>query len=243
MSVLAKIVTNSLIFGDKELGNLGVIEYVDRPFLPPINPITKEITGRDGVIYKTNNFGPLTIRVSIRLFNDITRNIDDIIFDLMELVYSKETKSLNYKGKRVWYDAVLVDVSSYEKFRNSWAYMDLDFLVPSGFGRSCERYESESFTTKTINMSTVCPTRGIFSFTGSSNKITNMRTGEFIEILNGTSVEFTIDCEKEIVMIKSNRAMDRLSYNSSFFDIKNGDKIVAKNPVKLKYYERYLYDR
>lgn len=240
---MAKIITNSLIFGDKELGNLGVIESVDRPFLPPINPITKEITGRDGVLYKTNNFGALNIKVSIRLFNDITRNIDDIIFDLMELVYSKETKSLNYKGKRVWYDAVLVDVSSYEKFRNSWAYMELDFLVPSGLGRSHERYEVKDFTDKVIYMNTVYPTRGIFTFTGSYNKITNMRTGEFIEIFSGNSADFTIDCEKEIVRIKSNRAMDRLSYNSTFFEIRNGDKILAKNPVSLSYYERYLFDR
>lgn len=240
---MAKIITNSLIFGDKELGNLGVIESVDRPFLPPINPITKEITGRDGVLYKTNNFGALNIKVSIRLFNDITRNIDDIIFDLMELVYSKETKSLNYKGKRVWYDAVLVDVSSYEKFRNSWAYMELDFLVPSGLGRSRDRYEVKNISNDVISMSSLYPTRGIFTFTGSHNKITNMRTGEFIEILSGNSADFTIDCEKEIVKIKDNRAMDRLSYDSTFFEIRNGDKILAKNPVSLSYYERYLFDR
>ena len=105
---MGKILTNSLIFGGKELGNFGVIEKVDRPFLPPMKTIEKEILGRDGVIHKNLMFDPLFITVTIRLFNDITNRIDDIICDLMESVYSRELKPLNYRQNRVWYDAILV---------------------------------------------------------------------------------------------------------------------------------------
>lgn len=240
---MAKLFNDSLIFAGNELGNLGVIEYVERPALPPMKISQKEILGRDGVLYKTKNFEPLYITVKIRQFNNITRNIDDIIFDLMELVHSKTLAPLNYKNKRTWYDAVLVDIQNFEKFRNRMAYLELVFMVPYPLARSKDRFKTESFTSKQIEMATSLETRGIFTFTGSSNKITNMRTGQFIEILSGTSTKFIIDCEKEVVSIGSNRAMDRLNVYSEFFDIKSGDLIKATSPVTLEYYERYLYDR
>lgn len=243
MLVLVKLWNNSLIFAGKELGKLGVIEYVERPAMPPIKIGQKEILGRDGVLYKTKNFEPLTITVKIRLFNNITNNIDDIIFDLLELVHSKKLAPLNYRNKRTWYDAILVDIQNFEKFRNRMAYLELVFMAPDPIARSKDRYKAGPFTSKQIEMATTLETKGIFTFTGSSNKITNMRTGEFIEILSGSSSKFTIDCEKEVVTIGSNRAMDRLSVYSDFFEIKSGDVIKATNPVSLEYYERYLYDR
>ena len=240
---MAKLWENSLIFAGRELGKLGVIEYVDRPALPPIKTLQKEIVGRDGVLYKTKNFEPLTITVKIRQFNDITNNIDDIVFDLLELVNTRTLAPLNYRGKRTWYDAVLVDIQNFEKYRNRMAYLELVFMAPDPIARSKDRYKTESFTSKQIEMATSLETKGIFTFTGSSNKITNMRTGKFIEILSGASASFRIDCEKEVVTIGSNRAMNRLSVYSDFFDIKSGDIIKATNPVSLEYYERYLYDR
>lgn len=243
MLVLARLWENSLIFAGRELGKLGVIEYVERPPLPSMKISQKEILGRDGVLYKTKNFEPLTITVKIRQFNDITRNIDDIIFDLMELVHSRELAPLNYRNKRTWYDAVLVDIQNFEKYRQRMAYLELVFMVPYPFARSKDRYKAGPFTSKQIEMATTLETKGIFTFTGSSNKISNTRTGEFIEILSGSSSKFTIDCEKEVVTIGSNRAMDRLSVYSDFFDIKSGDVIKATSFVTLEYYERYLYDR
>lgn len=240
---MAKLWENSLIFAGRELGKLGVIEYVERPAMPPMKIGQKEILGRDGVLYKTKNFEPLTITVKIRQFNYITRNIDDIIFDLMELVNSKKLAPLNYRNKRTWYDAVLVDIQNFEKYRQRMAYLELVFMVPYPFARSKDRYKVGPFTSKQIEMATTLETKGIFTFTGSSNKITNMRTGEFIEILSGASASFRIDCEKEVVTIGSNRAMDRLSVYSNFFDIKSGDTIKATSAVSLEYYERYLYDR
>lgn len=209
-----------------------------------MNIIEKDINGRDGVLYKDSPFKPLNITISIRLYNRVRRNIDDMIFDLMQMIYSKKLCPLNYRRNRVWYDAILVGVDSYKKFRNERAYMDLEFKVPSGLGRS--EYKNDyykNFTSKEISLNSVLPTKGIFTFNGSSNKITNMRTGEFIEILSGTSQNFVIDCEKEIVTFKGNRAMDRLNPYSDFFEIRNGDIIKATSPVSLEFYEIYLYDR
>ena len=244
MLVLARLFENSLIFNGVEFGKFGVIEKIDRPFLTPMNIIEKDINGRDGVLYKGSLFEPLTITVSIRLYNSVRRNIDDMIFDLMEMMYSKKLSPLNYRRNRVWYDAILVSVDSHKKFRNERAYMDLEFKVPSGLGRS--RYQNDyykNFTSKEIFINSVLPVKGTFTFNGSSNKITNTRTGEFIEILSGTSQNFVIDCEKELVTFKGNRAMDRLNPYSDFFEIRNGDIIKANNPISLEFYERYLYDR
>ena len=234
---------NSLIFAGRELGKLGVIEYVDRPALPPMKISQKEILGRDGVLYKTKNFEPLYITVKIRQFNRITNNIDDIIFDLMELVHTKTLAPLNNKNKRTWYDAVLVDIQNFEKFRNRMAYLELVFMAPDPIARSKNRYRTKSFMSKQIEMATSLATRGIFTFTGMSNKITNTRTGEFIEIRSDAANKFVVDCEKEVVTIGSNRAMDKLSLYSDFFDIRSGDVIKADKYVSLEYYERYLYDR
>lgn len=241
---MARLFENSLIFNGVEFGKFGVIEKIDRPFLTPMNIIEKDINGRDGVLYKDSPFKPLNITISIRLYNRVRRNIDDMIFDLMQMIYSKKLCPLNYRRNRVWYDAILVGVDSYKKFRNERAYMDLEFKVPSGLGRS--EYKNDyykNFTSKEISLDSVLPTKGIFTFTGSSNKITNMRTGEFIEILSGTSQNFIIDCEKELVTFKGNRAMDRLNPYSDFFEIRNGDLIKASSPISLEFYERYLYDR
>lgn len=241
---MARLFENSLIFNGVEFGKFGVIEKIDRPFLTPMNIIEKDINGRDGVLYKDSPFKPLNITISIRLYNRVRRNIDDMIFDLMQMIYSKKLCPLNYRRNRVWYDAILVGVDSYKKFRNERAYMDLEFKVPSGLGRS--EYKNDyykNFTSKEISLNSVLPTKGIFTFTGPSNKIINMRTGEFIEILSGSSQKFIIDCEKEIVTFKGNRAMDRLSPYSDFFEIRNGDVIKANSPVSLEFYERYLYDR
>lgn len=76
-----------------------------------------------------------------------------------------------------------------------------------------------------------------------SNKITNTRTGEFIEVNSDAANKFVVDCEKEVVTIGSNRAMDKLSLYSDFFDIRSGDVIKSDKYVSLEYYERYLYDR
>lgn len=241
---MARLFENSLIFNGVEFGKFGVIEKIDRPFLTPMNVIEKDINGRDGVLYKDSPFKPLNITISIRLYNRVRRNIDDMIFDLMQMIYSKKLCPLNYRRNRVWYDAILVGVDSYKKFRNERAYMDLEFKVPSGLGRS--EYKNDyykNFTSKEISLNSVLPTKGIFTFNGSSNKITNMRTGEFIEILSGTSQNFVIDCEKEIVTFEENRAMDRVSPYSDFFEIRNGDLIKATSPISLEFYERYLYDR
>ena len=241
---MARLFENSLIFNGVEFGKFGVIEKIDRPFLTQMNIIEKEINGRDGTLYKDSPFKPLNITISIRLYNRVRRNIDDMIFDLMQMIYSKKLCPLNYRRNRVWYDAILVGVDSYKKFRNERAYMDLEFKVPSGLGRS--EYKNDyykNFTSKEISLNSVLPTKGIFTFTGSSNKIINMRTGEFIEILSGSSQNFVIDCEKEIVTFKGNRAMDRLNPYSDFFEIRNGDIIKANNPISLEFYERYLYDR
>lgn len=240
---MANIFVNSLIYGDMELGQLGVIEKIDRPPIPNLRIIDKEILGRNGALYKGSFFEPLEIRVSIRLYNNITRNIDEMVLRLMEFAYSKKSQPLNYRGKRTWYDAVLVGIENYEKYREKRACMNLVFKAYNPLARSKFRIDYyKNFTDEEISINSVLPTRGIFTFTGSSNKITNMRTGEFIEILEGTSQSFVIDCEKEIVTFKKHRAMDRLNPYSDFFEIRNGDVIKANNPVSLKFYERYLYD-
>lgn len=241
--MLKGILNNSLIFGDVEFGKYGIIEYVKRPAIAPIEIIEKEISGRDGSLYKSSRLEPLLIVAEIRIFDKYKDGIDSIINEIMGLLYSKELKPLNYKNKKVWYDAVLSDVGTPEKYRNKIAYVSLTFKVPSGDGRSKDRITYyKQFTDKSITTSSSRETKGIFKFSGDEVKITNMRTGEFIYIKNGSDADFIIDCEKEMVTSKGINMMDCLSWNSDFFDIKSGDRIKSTKPVDLEFYARYLYD-
>lgn len=238
-----KMINNSLIFGDIEFGNFGIIEYVRRPYISPITPLTKEILGKDGVIYKSNKLDPLTIEAQIRIFDRCRKNIDKIIHEVMNYLYSQKLRPLNYKNKRVWYDAILIDVGDPQKFRNEIAYLELTFLVPSGDGRSeYRRDDFKQITEKKISMSTPRSTRPIFKFNGTQNKITNMMTGEFIMIESPTTYNFVIDCEKETVKEKDLNLIKYLNWKSDFFDIKDGDIIKSTNPIDIEFFERYLYD-
>lgn len=236
---------NSLIFGGIEFGHYGIIDVVERPFIPPIKHYTKEVLGRDGVLYKTNLFEPLVITAKVRLFNNCNcRSLDKDISEIVNSLYTKTTRPLNYKGKRVWYDAVLNDISQYERFINSYAYMELDFLVPSGTGRSEKRRDDYKQVTETkISIESPLPTRPIFRFTGTETKITNMSTGEFLMLKSPSSYNFVIDGEKETIRQKDLNLIKYLDWKSDFFDIKDGDVIKSTNPIDIEFYERYLYER
>lgn len=65
---MLNIVNNNLIFGDFNLGNLGKVEKVIRPALPPIEIESKNIIGKDGEVYKGKIYGSIEIEVYVRLF-------------------------------------------------------------------------------------------------------------------------------------------------------------------------------
>lgn len=237
------MLNNNLIFGDINFGNFGIIESIERPYIAPINPITKDISGKDGSLYRTNILSPLTINAQIRLFDYCRKDIDKLIHEFVDLIYTKDLKPLNYRDKRVWYDAVLIDIGTVEKYRNELAYLDLSFLIPSGDGRSERRRDDYKQITETkLSISTRRETEPIFKFTGQEVKITNMRTGEFLRIKAPSSMSFIIDGEKERVIGNNTNTIKYLDWSSDFFSIKDGDVIKSTAPVDIEFYERYLYD-
>lgn len=104
------------------------------------------------------------------------------------------------------------------------------------------REEYKDFTEKKISLSGNCHIKPIFLFKGSSVKIINSRTGEFIFIEEGSTQDFIIDHEKSYVYQDDINLMKRLKWNSDFFEIKDGDIIKSDKPISLKFYDRYLYD-
>ncbi len=238
---MLNIVNNNLIFGDFNLGNLGKVEKVIRPALPPIEIESKNIIGKDGEVYKGKIYGSIEIEVYVRLFS--FSNIDKVINEFVSYLDSRDLKSLNYRGKRTWYDATLTDCELVEKYRQNYSLLKLVFFVPSGLARGqFMREEYKDFTEKKISLAGNCPVKPIFLFKGSSVKIINSRTGEFISIEEGSIQDFIIDHEKSYVYQDDINLMKRLKWNSDFFEIKDGDIIKSDKPISLKFYDRYLYD-
>ena len=228
-------------FNNINLARYGVLEKVDRNFTPGIRIKTKEIQGRNGVLYKGKEFEPLYIDIYLRLFKGIN------IGRLMNMIY-KNTSSdklgvLNYKDSKVFYDAVAVDYNIEESHRDLQKLIKITFLVPSGSGRSRSYVETESFTDKIVRLDGNLPTYPIFTFEGTGAKIYSYdNDGGEIIITTGVSRKFEIDSKNETVFANGSLDMKRLDWNSDFFMIYDGMRIRSTVPIKMKYYERYMYD-
>ena len=228
-------------FNNINLARYGVLEKVDRNYTPGIRVKTKEIQGRSGVLYKGKELEALYIDVYLRLFKGIN------IGQLMNMIY-KNTSSdklgvLNYKDSKVFYDAVAVDYNIEESHRDVQKLVKITFLVPSGSGRSRSYVETESFTDKIVRFDGNLPTYPIFTFEGSSAKIYSYdNDGGEIIITTGVSRKFEIDSKNETVFANGSLDMKRLDWSSDFFMIYDGMRIRSTVPIKMKYYERYMYD-
>lgn len=234
-------VGDKVTFNGINLGQYGVLEKVDRNYTPGIRVKTKEIQGRNGVLYKGKELEPLHIEIYLRLFKGVN------LGRLMNMIY-KDTSSdklgvLNYKDSRVFYDAVAVDYNIEESHRDLQKLIKITFLVPSGSGRSRTYVETSSFTDKTVRLGGNLPTYPIFTFEGTGGKIYSYdKDGGEIIIKSGASRRFEIDSKNETVFASGSLDMTRLDWSSDFFMIYDGMRIRSTVPVKMKYYERYMYD-
>lgn len=228
-------------FNNINLAQYGVLEKVDRNFTPGIRVKTKEIQGRNGILYKGKELEALYIDIYLRLFKGTN------IGRLMNMIY-KNTSSdrlgvLNYKDSKIFYDAVAVDYNIEDAHRDLQKLVKITFLVPSGSGRSRSYVETGSFTDKIVRLYGNLPTYPIFTFEGSSAKIYSYdKDGGEIVIKSGASRKFEIDSKNETVFANGSLDMKRLDWNSDFFMIRDGMRVRSSVPVKMKYYERYMYD-
>ena len=228
-------------FNNINLAQYGVLEKVDRNFTPGIRVKTKEIQGRNGLLYKGKELEALYIDIYLRLFKGIN------IGQLMNMIY-KNTSSdklgvLNYKDSKGFYDAVVVDYNIEESYRDLQKLIKITFLVPSGSGRSRSYVETNNFTDKIIRLGGNLPTYPIFTFEGSSAKIYSYdKDGGEIIITTGVSRKFEIDSKNETVFANGSLDMKRLDWNSDFFMVYDGMRIRSTVPIKMRYYERYMYD-
>ena len=234
-------ISDKVLFNDIDLAQYGVLEKVDRNFTPGIRVKTKTIEGRNGLLYKGKELEPLYIDIYLRLFKGAN------IGQLMNMIY-KNTSSdklgvLNYKDSRVFYDAVAVDYNIEDSHRDLQKLVKITFLVPSGSGRSRGYVETNSFTDKIIKLDGNLPTHPIFTLEGTGGKIYSYdKDGGEIIIKSGASRKFEIDCKNETVFANGSLDMKRLDWSSDFFMIYDGMRVRSTTPVKMKYYERYMYD-
>ena len=234
-------ISDKVLFNDIDLAQYGVLEKVDRNFTPGIRVKTKTIEGRNGLLYKGKELEPLYIDIYLRLFKGAN------IGQLMNMIY-KNTSSdklgvLNYKDSGVFYDAVAVDYNIEDSHRDLQKLVKITFLVPSGSGRSRGYVETNSFTDKIIKLDGNLPTHPIFTLEGTGGKIYSYdKDGGEIIIKSGASRKFEIDCKNETVFASGSLDMKRLDWSSDFFMIYDGMRVRSTVPVKMKYYERYMYD-
>lgn len=138
---------------------------------------------------------------------------------------------------------MVVDYNIEEAHRDLQKLIKITFLVPSGSGRSRSYVETGSFTDKTVRLGGNLPTYPIFTFEGSGGKIYSYdKDGGEIIIKSGASRKFEIDSKNETVFANGSLDMKRLDWASDFFMIYDGMRVRSTVPIRMKYYERYMYD-
>ena len=231
----------SATFNDINLASYGVLEKVERSYTPNIRVKSKTIEGRNGLLYKGKELDALYIDIYIRLFKGID------LGSMMNMIYKASSDDklgvLHYKNSKVYYDAVAIGYEIEDSYSDLQKLIKITFLVPSGSGRSRSYFVSEAFTDKTIRLDGNLPTYPIFLYEGSGVKIYSYdKDGGQIIIKSGASRKFEIDSKNETVFASGSLDMKRLDWDSDFFMVYNGMRIRSTEPVKMKYYERYMFD-
>ena len=70
----------------------------------------------------------------------------------------------------------------------------------------------------------------IFNSTANSYKITNLTTGEYVEIAGQSFAggnQLIIDCDNELVTLNGNNIMKKVTIQSDFFALKPGKNVIT----------------
>ena len=206
----------------------------------------KKLPGKVGSTIIRKELGERIIDVTIEILADSYDERLDIVDEITNLLYTETDKELTLRNKKKYKASIdgNTDISN--------LYTDgevtLTFIASNPLAISLDKIEVEDIHNKTIINQGTYKTTGTITTTISSNvsnlKITLQNTGEYIYLEDNfkTNDVVEINLEDEFVKKNGNLIMDRLHFESVFFDIPVGEFTItiSSGIGDLTYYERWL---
>mgnify|MGYP001011507668 FL=1 len=206
----------------------------------------KKIPGKIGSTIIRKELGERIIDVTIEILADSYDERLDIVDEITNLLYTETDKELTLRNKKKYKASIdgNTDISN--------LYTDgevtLTFIASNPLAISLDKIEVEDIHNKTIINQGTYKTTGTITTTISSNvsnlKITLQNTGEYIYLEDNFKTDdvVEINLEDEFVKKNGNLIMDRLHFESVFFDIPVGEFTItiSSGIGDLTYYERWL---
>lgn len=217
---------------------------MSRRIMPPTDADIVDIPGRPGALLRDNKIEPLVIPVSIRLKADVGDNIADLRHILAGMLYTKEAAKLVLPDdEERYYMAVVTGDTT---LSNLWytGSTEVDFYCadPLAYGKK----GSISVPNVDFTVKGTYETRPIITCKPAANtnflKITNNKTGEFLQMNRSFTGDETVvfDCEKEQATVNgTNKA---ITLASDFFALKPGVNAILRSSgdFKAEWRERWL---
>ena len=206
----------------------------------------KKLPGKVGSTIIRKELGERIIDVTVEILADSYDERLDIVDEITNLLYTETDKELTLRNKKKYKASIdgNTDISN--------LYTDgevtLTFIASNPLAISLDKIEVEDIHNKTIINQGTYKTTGTITTTISSNvsnlKITLQNTGEYIYLEDNfkTNDVVEINLEDEFVKKNGNLIMDRLHFESDFFDIPIGEFTItiSSGTGDLTYYERWL---
>ena len=206
----------------------------------------KKLPGKVGSTIIRKELGERIIDVTIEILADSYDERLDIVDEITNLLYTETDKELTLRNKKKYKASIdgNTDISN--------LYTDgevtLTFIASNPLAISLDKIEVEDIHNKTIINQGTYKTTGTITTTISSNvsnlKITLQNTGEYIYLEDNFKTDdvVEINLEDEFVKKNGNLIMDRLHFESVFFDIPVGEFTItiSSGIGDLTYYERWL---
>ena len=206
----------------------------------------KKIPGKIGSTIIRKELGERIIDVTVEILADSYDERLDIVDEITNLLYTETDKELILRNKKKYKASIDGDTDISNLYTDG--EVTLTFIASDPLAISLDKIEVEDIHNKTIINQGTYKTTGTITTTISSNvnnlKITLQNTGEYIYLEDNfkTNDVVEINLEDEFVKKNGNLIMDRLHFESDFFDIPIGEFTItiSSGTGDLTYYERWL---
>ena len=206
----------------------------------------KKIPGKIGSTIIRKELGERIIDVTVEILADSYDERLDIVDEITNLLYTETDKELILRNKKKYKASIDGDTDISNLYTDG--EVTLTFIASNPLAISLDKIEVEDIHNKTIINQGTYKTTGTITTTISSNvsnlKITLQNTGEYIYLEDNFKTDdvVEINLEDEFVKKNGNLIMDRLHFESDFFDIPIGEFTItiSSGTGDLTYYERWL---
>ena len=206
----------------------------------------KKIPGKIGSTIIRKELGERIIDVTVEILADSYDERLDIVDEITNLLYTETDKELILRNKKKYKASIDGDTDISNLYTDG--EVTLTFIASDPLAISLDKIEVEDIHNKTIINQGTYKTTGTITTTISSNinnlKVTLQNTGEYIYLEDNfeTGDVIEINLEDEYVKKNGNLIMDRLHFESDFFDIPIGEFTItiSSGTGDLTYYERWL---